>query len=109
MKGKAAAIPPHRNFAGFHNSPVMISQYRDEHPIFELCLRWPPVDVKIMGKPARLSVFQDVPPPGVSAAGNAHVVWHNVQKQLKAVLTGGLAKPQEGRLASQLGVHAPVI
>ena len=54
-------------------------------------------------------MHEDIEPPGVPAAGDPHVIRHDVDEEAQAVVPERLCEAAEGCLAPQLSAKAAVV
>ena len=90
-------------------APVVLAQHRQQHGVAQAALRRIPVDVEVRRVAAGRPVLQHVPPPGVAAGGDGHVVGHHVEDLSEPVPGQREAEPRVALGPAQLLVHAAVI
>ena len=81
---EAARFTPDLDLAGLEQPAVPIAEDRQEDLIAASCLGRRPIDVEIAGVAAGESILEHVPPPGVFAPGDRHVVRYDVEKKAQA-------------------------
>ncbi len=106
---EVAAVAVQLDVPRFNLATVVVAQNRDQDHVVELGVGRLPVDVEVGGEVARLAVFEDIPPPAVVAAGNAHVVGDNVEDLPQARSPQRLAEPSVPLDPAQLVVRLGMI
>ena len=75
----------HAELAAFEYVAVRRAEHRQEHLAVERAVERMPVDIEMARVERRLAFLEDVGPPGVVGAGDAHVVRHEVEQQAEPV------------------------
>ncbi len=83
-------------------SPVAVGQDSQKHLAFQVRHQWVPVDIKVPGVTAGLSMLQKVPPPRVGVARRRHVVGYDVHQQLLAMGLERACEATESGLTAEL-------
>ena len=86
MHGEGAVGVLQPQLPALQHDAVVITEHREQDLAAQLLLQWSPVDVEVIGVGRGAPVLEHVLPPGVGAAGDAHVVRHHVDEHPHAAL-----------------------
>ena len=86
VHGECAVGVLQPQLAALQHDAVVIAEHREQDLAAQLLLQRPPVDVEVLGVGGGAAVLEHVLPPGVGAAGDAHVVRHHVDEHAHAAL-----------------------
>lgn len=88
---------------------IMITEDWNQHLVSKLFFERLPIDVEIVGISAGRSIFKNVPPQFVIAAGDGHVIRHDVQNLAQVAFAKSLTKFRVFVLTAELCIHAVMI
>src|SRR5256885_1337649 len=96
-------------FAAIEDSAVLIAQDRDQNFELQFIFERFPIDVEKFGVRGRLTVLENVEPPGVVGSHHTHVVRHDVEDLPHAVLAQRSNEGFEIFNCTDLGIENLVI
>ena len=103
---KRPVLETQGQFAVLQNRPVLVAEDGIEHLVLQLLFDRLPVDVEKIGVPRARAVFEQIHPPEVLPALDAHVIRHDVEQQPQVVAAQLDRQGRVLRFAPQLRVQA---
>ena len=77
-------------FAAVEHGTILITEHRDQHLPLQFAFEGFPVDVEIASVGRGSTVFQDIEPPGIVLAQDAHVIGNDVENLAHAMFVKGV-------------------
>ena len=104
-----ASVLDERQVSVLEDLAVLIAEDREQHFVFQLRLRRPPIDVEELGVRRPRTVLEHVVPPDVVARIDAHVVWDDIRDKAHPPRGEARMEPRHRRVVADLPVDEPVV
>ena len=108
-EGAGCCLEGELEFALFQRTSIVIAEHGHQHLAAQIGIDGIPVDVEVAGVDGGFAVLQNVEPPRVIAAHDAHVIRHHVKQLSHAVARKLRAEPVIVGGAAKLGVECMMI